>query len=166
MRGWVDLSSALALGAAAFFAASAVAGDLPKEGAFSIGSLGTGKFQEMPPGNPAMVGIWDETRKSTSEGLLKDMEWRCFGASEVTDGFKTPNGYCVGAAQDGDQVVFRITTEKPSFGSEVERESGVSIAGTGKYKGIVASYKDICQIIGPANAYRARCLGEGTYKLP
>jgi hypothetical protein len=107
------LSSVLALGAATFFATTAVAGDLPKERTFSVAGMASGNWKVVPEGSPWFVGLWDENGKITGEGLLKDMSWRCFGVPEsIAIPFKT-SGYCTGTDQDGERVLFRIATESP-----------------------------------------------------
>jgi len=112
------------------------------------------------------MGAWDQAGKVNGEGLLKDTEWRCFGAGETTvSTFKTPNGYCVATDHDGDRIVFRIMMESPLPVHDFQW-SGVSITSTGKFAGIVASYKSSCVMGGMPSKYSMECDGEGTYKLP
>jgi hypothetical protein len=167
MRLQAHLSSALALGAATFFATMAIASDLPKQGTFSVASKATGSFQTFS-GYPSEVGVWDEPGKIIGDGLLKDMAWRCFGMPEYVDGnFKDMTGYCVGTAPDGDQVVFGTKWEKTTILAGSAKVSGYSIAGTGKYEGIVAAYKADCYFGGAGLlVYTDDCDGQGSYKLP
>jgi hypothetical protein len=168
MRAWAYRLSALALGFATIFATTARASDLPKQGTFSVASKATGSYQEIPPRNPSEVGVWDETGKIVGDGLLKDMAWRCFGMPEIIDGnFKDMIAYCVGTAQDGDQVVFGTKWEKTTILAVSAQVSGYSIDGTGKYEGIVATYKAKCYFGGMGiTNYTDDCDGQGSYKLP
>jgi hypothetical protein len=168
MRAWAHLSSALALGAATFFATMAIASDLPKQGTFSVASKATGSYQGIGHVDPIDVGVDDETGKIVGDGLLKDMAWRCFGMPEFIDGnFKDNVGYCVSTAPDGTQVIFGIKQEKRTQFAESAQVSGYSIAGSGKYAGIVATYKANCLYSGRSPLdYTADCDGQGSYKLP
>jgi len=77
------------------------------------------------------------------------------------------NGYCVSTAQDGDQIVFGTKWEKATIFAGSAQVSGYSVAGTGRYAGIVATYKASCYFGGKGLLdYTDDCDGQGTYKLP
>ena len=168
MRVWVYVPTALALGAAAFFATTAIASDLPKEGTFKLvgNAHGTGKI--MPPGNPADVGLWEEMGKAQiAELLVNDGEMRCFGISETINGVhKTPNGYCFITAKDGDQLVLRINDVADPHSISVYKCSGDLIIGTGKYKGIVGTVTFAAHTSSEVTGYTNHIDGQGNYKIP
>jgi hypothetical protein len=168
MRLWAHLSSALALGAATSFATMAIASDLPKQGTFSVASKATGSFPVISQVDPFDVGVWDEPGKIVGEGFLKDIAWRCVGIPEIIDGkFKDMAGYCVSTDSDGDQVVFGTKWEKTLIFDMYAQVSGYSIAGLGKYAGIVATYKANCFFGGKGiTDYTDDCDGQGSYKIP
>ncbi len=163
---WARLS-AVALAVATFFTTTAIAGDLPKEGTFSVANQTSGSYKQHTTVNNSYGGVWYETGKIVGDGILKDMAWSCFGMPEFIDGtFKNYKGYCVGTAQDGDQVVFRITVETSPVLAASSQVSAYSTEGSGKYKGIVATYKATCVSGGTPIGYTKDCNGEGSYKLP
>ncbi len=168
MQLWAHLSSALALGAATIFATMAIASDLPKQGTFSVASKATGSYQGIGHIDPIDVGVDDETGKIVGDGLLKDTAWRCVSMPEFIDGnFKDNVGYCVSTAPDGAQVIFGIKQEQRTQFADSAQVSGYSIAGSGKYAGIVATYKANCDFVGKSPLdYTDNCDGQGSYKLP
>ena len=159
MRLQVYLSSAFTVGVATFLSATAIAGNLPKEGTFSVTSKGNGTFQRLPPELRFRVGVYDETSVISGDGLFKDMRWRCIAVPDTIVGGYKATGYCAGIDQDGDQVLFRTTSDNG-------RSSGTSLGGYGKYKGITASYTAVCRPEGSDSGYKIDCDGEGSYKLP
>jgi hypothetical protein len=95
------------------------------------------------------------------------MAWNCVGMPEIIEGtLRSYTGYCVGMAQDGDQVAFRIVVGLTSKPDEKSQVSGYSTEGTGKYSGIVAKYTATCISPETKTGYTKDCNGEGVYKLP
>lgn len=168
MPSWAYLLSALTLGATTAFATTAIASDLPKQGTFSVASKAKGAYQEISQVSPIEVGVWEETGTIGGEGLLKDMMWRCVWMPEVSNGsYKDMVGYCVSTSPEGDQVVFGTKWQSMTIFSPSAQVVGYSIAGNGKYSGIVANYKANCEIFGGAiTDFTDTCDGQGSYTLP
>ena len=159
--------SGLALGGATLFATTAIAGGLPKEGAFSVDDETRGSYQRGAAPTPGDAGSWYESGKIVGDGILKGMAWRCLAMPEIIEGtLRSHTGYCVGTAQDGDQVTFRIVVGLASNPDEKSEVSAYSTEGSGKYRGIVARYTATCILSGPKTGYTKNCNGQGAYKLP
>jgi hypothetical protein len=119
---------------ATLFATTAIAGGLPKEGAFSVADETRGSYQRGAAVTPGEAGSWYESGKIVGDGILKGMAWNCVGMPEIIEGtLRSYTGYCVGMAQDGDQVAFRIVVGLTSKPDEKSQVSGYSTEGTGKY---------------------------------
>jgi len=174
MRPRSCLSFAVALGAAVLFAAAAMAGELEKEGSYTVTYFKDGTFKDNPVGNNLHLDVWDEVGQSVGTGLLDHMTWHCFGVKQVLNGIsETPHGYCVGTDLHGDQIAFVVASERYAANAATHRGLGTSITSTGKYAGISADYTFACEdegaplhIDGTLERYRHKCTIQGSYKFP
>jgi len=168
------LSFAVALSVAMLFGAAAMAGELAKEGSYTVTYFKDGTSKNNPVGNKLHLDVWDEVGQTIGAGLLDHMTWHCFGVKQVLSGIsETPHGYCVGTDPDADQIAFVVASERYASNASIHNGIGTSITGTGKYAGISADYTFACEneggplnIEGIFERYRNKCTIKGNYKLP
>jgi hypothetical protein len=155
------------LGAAVVLAIPASADDAPKSGAFSVKSSSKGSYHFLGIGDGSHLSIAEHTGIIDGEGILHGMTIHCIGIAETINAVtETPHGYCVDRDGAGDTIVFRTAYEKHSWFSSKSKGSGVAMLGTGKYKGVVASFTVACEASGPETGFTMECDGQGSYILP
>jgi len=168
------LSFVVTLSVAMLFVVAAIAGELAKEGSYTVTYFKDGTFKNNPVGNNLHLDVWDEVGPSIGIGLLDHMTWHCFGVKQVLNGIsETPHGYCLATDPAGDQIAFVVASERHASNASTHRGLGTSIIGTGKYAGVSADYTFACEnegapiyIEGALQRYRHKCTIQGSYKLP
>jgi len=158
MNTRIQLLSALAAGAAAFFATAAIA----EEGTVTakVSSTGT-SLQENPVGRSFDYLVVNEENGTIERGGGSH-SWRCFWVTPLIKRAWDALGYCIETDQDGDQIVLK-TTSKGSNGAG--SGAGEVISGTGKYAGTTGKIAFTCQFEG-ASKYSVNCDAQVSYKMP
>ena len=157
------LASALSLALFAAFGAAAVAGELPKQGTFSVTFTESGTCTTIEVGGGDLAYGCEATGITTNPaggGFLHNMSYHCV-ALETPGG---ANGYCLFTDVDGD-TMFEHWWATP------EMEEGAFAAaftgGTGKYEGIDVPYEgDFIYLSDAGGAYQIVGHKFGSYKLP
>lgn len=135
-RGLLQAALALAVGVAlfSFLSQTVLAGDLPKQGNFTLTWTGSGTAKRIGISGDHEAWLWEYTvitMNDAGEGFMHNMSNEGFGVS-LGDEFI---GYDVYTDVDGDQI-FAVGKEEV-YGKGTETFLG----GTGKYEGIQGSYE-------------------------
>jgi len=157
------LASALSLVLFAAFGAAAVAGELPKQGTFSVTFTESGTCTTIEVGGGDLAYSCDATGITTNPaggGFLHNVSYHCV-ALETPGG---ANGYCLFTDLDGDTMF-------EHWWSTPEMEEGAFAAaftgGTGKYEGIDVPYEgDFIYLSDAGGSYQIVGHKFGSYKLP
>ena len=154
-----------AMAVAVAFAGSAFAADLPKEGSYDITTCFTRTSNRILFSKTHTAWSYEETGVSLSNppgGLFDNESIRCVGMGTSFDGKRTGSSACEGINTDGDRRLSHFW-----YGSDgkMVRES---VAGTGKYDGLVTS--GTVQALGPFPDIKAGTVQNcnrqtGTYKM-
>jgi hypothetical protein len=99
-------SAAVTLGTALLMGASAIAADLPKEGAFSGTTVGNGTYKAIPVGKERLLLVFNDSDATTGDGLFDHTISNCFGLGDFTKGVGHSHGYCVVTDASGDKIVW------------------------------------------------------------
>jgi hypothetical protein len=162
MQSRTCLLSALpfTLGVALALNTAAIAGDLPKEGTYSVTYSSFGTLKSNPVGKQVVLFAFDENGLSVRNGLLDHLTWHCWGLFSVMNGFnQTTSAYCVATDPNGDQLAASVVGDKWPQGTKSFTALQTWITGTGKYAGISGNNKLDCH---PGDF---RPAAEGTYHL-
>ena len=159
------LASALSLVLFAAFGASALAGELPKQGTYSLTWTFSGPYTAVEIGEDQWawsstftVIIWNDA----GEGFMHDLSGNCVGlGSEAPDAPFTETGYCSYEDADGDQLF--------EYFYETEEGKGTAtyVGGTGKYAGVQGSdtYEYTTTPDAPEGTFNGYGHSEGSYTL-
>jgi hypothetical protein len=159
------------LGVALPFNNAAIAGDLPKEGTYSVTYFGAGTFKATPIGKQRVLLAWDENGLTVGTGLLDHMTWHCWGLLNIANGMIDWLGYCVATDPAGDQVASDVASDgKYPANAKSYKATGNITTGTGKYAGISGGWG----FVGHNPEFRTAAEGtevqyttfQGSYKLP
>ena len=159
------LASALSLALFAAFGASALAGELPKQGTYSVTWTFSGPYTAIEIGEDQWA--WSSTYtliiwNDAGEGFFHDMSANCVGlGSEAEDAPFTETGYCSYVDADGDQLF--------EYYYETEEGKGTStrLGGTGKYAGAQGTdtYEYVLTPDAPEGVFNGYGHSEGSYTL-
>ena len=159
------LASALSLALFAAFGASALAGELPKQGTYSVTWTFSGPYTAIEIGEDQWA--WSSTYtliiwNDAGEGFFHDMSANCVGlGSEAEDAPFTETGYCSYVDADGDQLF--------EYYYETEEGKGTStrLGGTGKYAGAQGTdtYEYSYTPDAPEGVFNGYGHSEGSYTL-
>jgi hypothetical protein len=161
MLAHIRLLSAVAVGAAAFFAIPAIAAD---EGTVTAKFTSTGTPLEVIPVGQGVDHVFVEEEQGTIERGGGSHPWRCLWMTFINqhDRFDS-RGYCLETDQDLDQIVLKTTSEGDgSTGSG----AGEVVLGDGKYAGTTGKIAFTCQFVGNIGKYTANCDAQVSYKTP
>jgi hypothetical protein len=142
----------------------AVAADLPKEGKYDITNCWSGIANSIDFSKTYTALSYELTGTSRSNppgGVFDMVSVRCVGFGTTIDGKFSGINMCENIDKDGDKVLTKAIAEGPKQTSE-------SLAGTGKYEGIVRT-----GVSEPLGAFPAAKPGTfqgcnhatGTYKM-
>ena len=143
----------------------AVAADLPKEGNYDITACTSGVTNEIAFSKDYRVftvEMWGSTISNPPAGMLDKGVFRCLGLTTAFAGKVMYNNYCELVFADGDKILASF-----SPGPDGTSVRG-TVAGTGKYEGLVLSGKVVQ--LGPyavvkPGAFQNCNHQTGTYKL-
>ena len=143
----------------------ALAADLPKEGSYEITACTTGVANEIAFSKDYRVftvEMWGSTISNPPAGMLDKGVFRCLGLTTAFAGKVMYNNYCELVFADGDKILASF-----SPGPDGTSVRG-TVAGTGKYEGLVLSGKVVQ--LGPyavvkPGAFQNCNHQTGTYKL-
>ena len=124
------LASALSLALFAAFGASALAGELPKQGTYSTTWTFSGPYTLLEVGEDEWAWISNFTLviwNNAGEGFLHDMTGDCI---EIGGPDRQTSGYCTYTDADGNKIFEAYTEEEEGKGTATYR------GGTGKYAGL------------------------------
>jgi len=160
------LASALSLVLLAAFGASALAGELPKQGTHSISWTFSGPYTAIEIGEDQWawsstftIVVWNDA----GEGLYHDMSANCVGmGSEEPDAPFTDSGYCSYVDADGDRMFEYWTETGEGKGTDT------LLGGTGKYAGIQGggTYEYSYTPDAPEGTFNGYGHTKGSYTLP
>jgi hypothetical protein len=158
--------------ASALFAASAMAGELPKEGKFSGTYNAAGTYHGTAMGKDGTANSNDELGFSVGPGIFDHVAWHCYPTFGIFAGKSRFMGLCVGNDLAGDQMMANFESDgvQPMDAKTWQGHSHF-IGGTGKYTGITGdwAYTFDPNAFKPAageNHYFALISYDGAYKLP
>jgi hypothetical protein len=162
----IQLLSAVAAVAAALFATTAIADEIPKEGRFTSKVTTTGSLlQANFVGKGNAVNVYEEN--GTVEGSGGSHKIHCVVLVPfIHDTVVEPHGYCIETDQDGDQIVARTTSGTRPLSAAIGHSAGEVMLGTGKYAGMASSSTATCRFAGDMTKYSANCDVDGIYKMP
>ncbi len=153
------LASALSLALFAAFGASALAGELPKKGTYSLTWVFSGPYEGLEVGDQwagiahfALV-VWNDA----GEGVFHDMTGDCVGMGIDTHW----QGYCVFTDADGDKIF-------DHWEDVDEQGTRTLLGGTGKYEGIQGTneYEFVYTPDAPEGTFNGHGYETGSYTLP
>ena len=124
------LASALSLVLFAAFGASALAGELPKQGTYSLTWTFSGPYTLLEVGEDEWAWISNFTLviwNNAGEGIYHDMTGDCI---EIGGPERQTSGYCTYTDADGDKIFEAYTEEEEGKGHDT------LTGGTGKYAGL------------------------------
>jgi hypothetical protein len=174
MRNVVRLSIVFGVAVAVFMAfmaaiavGSAFAADLPKEGRYDFTGCWSGVSNPITFSNTHSAFTYEftgTTRSNPPGGFGDKRSFRCIGMGTSFGGRPTNNTVCESVGMDGDSDKILTSFSLASDG-KVTRET---VAGTGKYEGIVTS--GIVEPLGPFPVMKPGTFQDcnhqtGTYKL-
>jgi hypothetical protein len=152
------------------FGITAMAADLPKEGAANGTYSSYGTFKVIPIGKERLLFQFDENGFWLSDGFGDHLTSHCWGTGDYTGGMGQEQGYCVGTDPGGDQVVYTWTDEKHALGAKSVDASDTWVGGTGKFTGISGrGATGVCHSDFKAateGTYFSSCTAKLNYKLP
>jgi len=129
-RSALTVATAMALGT------TAMAADLPKEGAFSGTTAAAGTYKVYPVGKERLLITWDENGMTVGKGFYDRMTWHCFGLSDIAGGMQQGQGRCVGTDPSGDQIALELEVKPHAADAKAYEGTTTFTTGTGKYTGI------------------------------
>ncbi len=160
------LASALSLVLFAAFGASALAGELPKQGTYSTSWTFSGPYTAIEIGEDQWA--WSSTFtvimwNDAGEGFWHDMSGNCVSmASEAEDAPVADSGYCRYEDADGNTLV--------EYWYETGEGKGTAtfLGGTGKYAGVQGTdtYEFVLTPDAPEGTFNGYGHSEGSYTLP
>jgi hypothetical protein len=147
----------------------AFAGDLPKEGTFSVTCFNYGTFKRAAVGKTQVQRAFEYDGLCVGEGLLDHMTGHCRGTSRLSDQTVHVVSFCVLNDNDGDQIAEDFDESFPNGAKEIRGEAKL-VAGTGKYEGITGEVK----FVNTGGSFKAAADNglfaygkvEGHYQLP
>lgn len=147
-------------------AASALAADMPKEGTYAYTACWAGTAKVIPFSKTqtgSSYEFYGMTRTEPPGGMFDKASFRCVGAAGSFDKKYTSVVTCMSVNADGDKVLSLFQA------GDDHKYSRQTIAGTGKYEGIVINSKEIkplgpFPVIKPGN-FQGCNQQSGTYKL-
>ena len=142
----------------------ALAADLPKEGSYDVTSCSSGVSSAIAFSKTHTASSYEltgTTRSNPPGGAFDMVTYRCVGMGSSIEGRNTGMNLCEVIDKDGDKYLVRNTSEGPKSVQE-------TLAGTGKYEGIVrtGTNESVGQFptIKPGT-FQTCSRGTGTYKL-
>ena len=159
MKRTIAMSVAsFAVAAAAFAGTVTVAAEAPKDSSFASKFEVSGKvLQDIGVGRgEAFALIYEE--ETTAPGG-SGHETHCLGVMQgAADKIVEQHGYCLETDKDGDQVLWKVTPEaNHSANAQSLPALNEAVAGTGKYAGVSAAFKTICNVTKPGREYELSC---------
>jgi hypothetical protein len=153
------------LATALIVAGSAVAQTLPKEGSYDFTSCWSGVISTIAFSKTHFAYTYEHTGSTRSNppgGMFDKNTFRCVGLNDSLDGKRSGHTVCEAIDRDGDK---RLTQFSMASDGKITRET---VAGTGKYEGIVESGS--ATPLGPfptikTGTYQDCNRQTGTYKL-
>ena len=155
--------------------ATSFAGELPKEGTFSVTAAIT-----LPPGS---VKEWGTLNKGTARifegylilmndagaGIFHKATGHCvgFGSDTEKKGATRNNGECVYTDADGDRIAIQFVQSQADEAAPMISKSTI-LGGTGKYDGIQGNYQSVSREplkSGVEDAYYVIQHAKGSYKI-
>jgi hypothetical protein len=106
---------------------------LPKEGNYEYTSCGVSTVTAIDFSKSHSAASWEAigTNRSNAPGGFLDMTtFRCLGSGVTIDGKFSGIDFCQAVDKDGDKILTKFAMEGP-------KATGETLAGTGKYEGIV-----------------------------
>ena len=160
------LASALSLALFAAFGASALAGELPKQGTHSLTWTFSGPYTAIEIGEDQWA--WSSTYtliiwNDAGEGFFHDMSGICVGmGSEEPEAPFTDSGYCSYVDADGDKIFTHW------YETEADKGTQILLGGTGKYAGVQGgdTYEYVYTPDAPEGVFNGYGHAEGSYTLP
>jgi hypothetical protein len=113
-RSALTVATAMALGT------TAMAADLPKEGAFSGTTAAAGTYKVYPVGKERLLITWDENGMTVGKGFYDQQG----------------QGRCVGTDPSGDQIALELEVKPHAADAKAYEGTTTFTTGTGKYTGI------------------------------
>jgi hypothetical protein len=143
---------------------AAAAADLPKEGTYDVTNcyFGSGNTIEFSKTHSAVsLEVTGTTRSNPPGGFLDIATYRCVGFSTTIDGKSSGINICEALDKDGDRLLTRNIVEGP-------KQTQETLAGTGKYEGIVRT--GVTDSLGAfptikPGTFQGCNHGTGTYKM-
>ncbi len=160
------LASGLSLALFAAFGASALAGELPKQGTFSVTWTFSGPYTAIEIGEDQWA--WSSTYtliiwNDAGEGFFHDMSGICVNmGSEEPEAPFPDSGYCNYEDADGDKLF------EYYYQTEEGKGTAIQLGGTGKYAGVQGSdtYEYVYTPDAPEGVFNGYGTAEGSYTLP
>src|SRR5690242_18845926 len=118
----------------AFCTASAMAGDLPKEGTFKGTYTAIGTYKVITVGGRSLTTV-DEMGLQMTNGVADRTTFHCWGTEETTNGETAASGYCVAMDPAGDLIEGKLAKDKHPRGESFKGTLSL-VGGTGKFTGI------------------------------
>ena len=158
------LASVLSLVFVVALGGSVLAGELPKKGTYATAWTFSGPYTVIDLGkeNSAWISHFTVTRWNTAGGdLYNNISADCIGMGG-SKGKLASSGYCVFTDDDGDNI-YEYWYEPDEPGKGV----GVTLGGTGKYKGIRGEdkYESIFTADSPEGTFHGIGHDEGSYTI-
>jgi hypothetical protein len=138
--------------------------EIPKEGKYDITSCWSGISNSIDFSKTHSANSYElmgTSRSNPPGGLLDMTSFRCVGSNVTVDGKSSGMSACKTGDKDGDKILSKFIIDGPKATSE-------TLAGTGKYEGIVRT--GMTEPIGPFPAVKPGTFqscnhGTGTYKM-
>ncbi len=158
------LASVLSLVFVAALGGSVLAGELPKQGTYATAWTFSGPYTVIDLGkeNSAWISHFTVTRWNTAGGdLYNNISADCIGMGG-SKGKLASSGYCVFTDDDGDNI-YEYWYEPDEPGKGV----GVTLGGTGKYKGIRGedNYESAFTADSPEGTFHGIGHDKGSYTI-
>jgi len=163
--------TAATLSAAMLFGTPATAGELPKEGTWSVTTSGVGTAKGVTVGKERTMAAFDENDLQVGEGLADHMTLHCWGLFDITNGMAQHHGYCVATDPTGDQTSSDFSSDgRYPPDSKSVKGTYTLTGGTGKYAGISGGGEYVSDAAtfrsGTEGTYFTHSTNRGHYKLP
>jgi hypothetical protein len=165
LRAFASMDAAVCL------AATAAAGDLPREGTYHSKSTMSAKHTLNRIGtNGALIVVGEGTGTVVTDwgqGEGPPMKEHCYELTAGKDR-KTvvPLMYCVDTDLDGDQLVLKFVAEDLKESASQSNGYSEIVMGSGKYTGMIGMGRIHCDYSGNMSEYKADCSNESRYKFP